>query len=103
MKVIIVGAAALFAAVLIAASTARSQEAPIDNGIVTPLEEACATVVPIGVDGGLQIRSCRRNAPDELVGNTATVHLRIATDRGVVFLDVHLTKSLWHVGSWNQP
>lgn len=77
--------------------------APVDLGIVDPLESACAAVIEIGQGEGLTVYNCRRNAPDDMRGlNRATVHLRLATDRDVYLLDVSMQKSLWSLSSITQ-
>lgn len=100
MKALVACAAVLLLAALLAASNAGSQDPVL--GETEPLTVACNDLIPIGLAGGLDVKNCRRAEPDELAGNRATVHVRIATDKGVFFIDVQLQKSIWHVGSWVQ-
>lgn len=80
---------------------AESQDAP-DIGERDPLVAACNHLRDVGEMGGLLVRNCRRSGPDDIQGNNAFVHVRIATNQGTFNIDVTLVKSPWHVSAFIQ-
>lgn len=102
MKLAVLIAAGLLVFAGVLASSTGAQEAPLDLGEQDVFVAACNSVVPVGAAAGLVVRNCRRAAPDEVLGNTAVVHLRIATDLGPYVLDVDMSRSLWQVAALRQ-
>lgn len=97
MKLAVLISAGLLVFAGFLASSAGSQE---PGGIQSPLEAACAHLIPVGESQGMKVRTCRRRAPDELGVNRAMVHVRIFTNAGSFDLDVWMFKSDWNVAGW---
>lgn len=81
------------------ATASEAQQNPPDLGEPAVLVAACDAARSIGEAEGLAIRNCRRLTEDIVTGNSAIVHIRLATNVGPFELQVFLTKSLWHVNT----
>ncbi len=100
MKRVAVLVAALFFTLGAALSTASAEEPPLDLGEASPFVAACVQLTAVGEMGGFDVRNCRRAAPDEIAGNRALIHVRIATTEGVFLIDTELHKSVWNVSAF---
>src|SRR3990167_7951644 len=89
-------------AVLGWSSNVTAQEPPPDFGETNLLVLACQYLTEVGQDQGLQVKNCRRVAPDEVNGYRALIHVRVLTDQGPFVLHVRLQKSLWAVSTFSQ-
>ena len=100
MRLAIATALVVLAGALVAASTSEAQQAPLDLGEPTALGVACSALIDVGEAQGLGVRNCRRYEPDEITGNKAVLHVRIATDQGNFIVDVEMLKSLWQTTAY---
>ena len=100
MKRVAVLVAVLFFTLGAALSTASADELPLDLGEASPLVSACNYLSAVGEMDGLVIRNCRRAAPDEINGNRALIHIRLATNAGVFTIDAAMHKALWSVSDF---
>lgn len=99
-NVVIVLAFALLVAAIYGSAGHAQAPAP-DVGDINLLVLACDHAKLSAGDAGLTVRNCRRAAPEEIDGNRALVHIRVATNEtGVFLLDFNFQRSLWTVQYW---
>ena len=80
----------------------QAQEAPLDLGETNLLLLACDYVTALAKDEGLEVRYCRRYAPDEIVGYDARVVVKVSVPHvGRLLVGVNFKKSLWSVQAWD--
>ena len=93
---VILGIVAVLAVIT---ARAHAEEPAPDFGDTNLLLIACQTMTELGENQDIEVKNCRRAAPDEVNGYRATIRVRLMTDVGAVFLTVRLHKSLWSVST----
>ena len=75
-----------------------------DLGEQSVFASACRSIIEVGRASGLEVRTCRRRAPDEIISPyQARVHVVVIAADGTKFnLDIVMNKSLWQVAAFEQ-
>lgn len=100
MRILFVTCLAVLVAAVFATANTSAQEPAPDFGEASLLVLACTYMADIASAEGINIKACRRNAPEEIEGYKARVHLKLFTDFGQFQIDLNLKKSLWWVQDW---
>lgn len=86
--------------VAVVGSAGHAQEPPLDLGDDSAFLAACSQLIAVGQNEGMVVKNCRRRAPDEINGNRALIHVRVATEGRAFELSVEMHKSLWNAVAW---